>query len=1278
MSSAVIADGAGRGDRAVAGSAAFVAPLAVELGRRPTPSWSSVEGSLLSADISGFTALSERLASLGKAGAEEITSIVNVCFATLIDEASRFGGEVITFGGDALLVLFRGDRHERRAADAGLAMQRSLRASPAARRAALTMTVGAAAGPFDVFVVGDEYRELLIVGERASEVIRLEAAAQQGDTLVDAVIAAALSPSMHLRTEAGGVVVTGQTGDEPFEQPPAIAPTTAEVRPYVPSAVIDQLAAFSGLGGEHRLVTVGFVLVTGFAELIDSGGHDATARALAEFFDSAVTTCHRFGVAVLHSDIATNGFKLVLSAGAPVNLGDTSDAMLQAALGIATIDSPFVIRQGVQTGRVFAGFLGSAQRQTYTLMGDPVNTAARMLDKAGDREVVAVDAVIRRSRAVFETDELDPFHVKGKTERIVAHRVRALTGRLRRERHGHALVGRDAELAQLTRAVVDLGSAVEVVGGAGVGKTRLLDAVWRSAENTVMLHAGCTPFGAAAPFGAFRPLLRRSAGIPLDADSALAGIRLAEVVAANAPHLAPMLPLLALPFGAAAEPTTQARAVDPQFRPQRICETVIEFLDALAPDRALITVVEDAHWIDASSGELLNEVIAAAASRRWCVIVSRRPGGEWAADELAHVVRISLEALTDEAITRLAIDVSTSSLGDADLAMITRRAQGNPLFAIELVRALSDPASKDLDLPDSIEQIIAGRFDRLAPDARRIIRTASVLGNVFDEGTVASMLGVEDDHADAVTALDDSESAGVIVRRAGSAWSFIHALYRDAAYEGLPFARRRYLHRLAAQLIEAGQQDPTPFAAILCQHYSAGGAHDKTWEYGILAGQAAEQQHATSEAITNYERALGAARHLRSVGPTARASVAERLGDLCYVAARFDDAERLLRRGRRLVAEPIDRARLGRKLAAVFERQGRPKLSLRTYQRSAAIVPHRTRSRPWLVERAHVLLGEAGLRARYGENSACVELARRALNDAERTSDDALMALALERLHLGLSGLAVPDADDVGRRALATYERLNDPNGMSRTLNNLGVEAYFESRWNDATDFYGRSLEAATRAGNVVMCSNSAVNSAVILADQGHWDDALRLFSDAARNYQAVRNGPGMAAQRLFAVAPQLRGGDLDAARHSLETARSELTELRGLDLLPELLTRELELAVLSGRATVADCDAIAGQLGNQRVFVSRVSRCRAVVLYGRGDHDGARAALLVDIGSEHSAGFERTLSLNALITLFPDDPDRVKWKRESTALQSELGVVRLPPLRPSELTERSEALTER
>ena len=502
------------------------------------------------------------------------------------------------------------------------------------------------------------------------------------------LIAEQLPDDMKLREEHGGWVITGSTGDEP-SGPGARDLRGEDLRAYVPDAVIEQLSAFAELGGEHRLVTVGFTMVVGVHDQLERVGPHRVAEALSRLVDDVVAACDAFGVTVLHTDIAPDGIKFVLCAGAPVSPGDTTDALLQAALTIAASDSPFVIRQGVQAGRVFAGFLGSPYRRTYTLMGDPVNTAARMLGKADDRDIVVVASAVDDTRAVFETDELEPFLVKGKTEPITAAKVRGLTGHVRRDSAGTPLVGRQRELEVLTHAIGELDTVVELVGTAGVGKSRLLDAAWGAAEGLTIYQGACTPYGAAVPYSVFRPLMRSGSGIPVDASAELTGNRLTDIVAEYAPDLLPMLPLLALPFGAKVPATPAADAIDPEFRRMRIHQVVVDFLDATLTG-PIVLVVEDAHWIDDASGDLTNHLVFASSDRPWAGIITRRPEGAWEIPEADHVVSLHLEPLDDEAIRQLAIEVSTRPLADRDLDLVATRAQGNPLFAVELAKALSD------------------------------------------------------------------------------------------------------------------------------------------------------------------------------------------------------------------------------------------------------------------------------------------------------------------------------------------------------------------------------------------------------------------------------------------------------------------------------------------------------------------------------------------------------------------------------------------------------------
>lgn len=1249
----------------------FVPRLAPELAVRAVPSYTSIDGSMLSADISGFTALSERLAGKGKAGAEEITVLVNRCFTALITAAHSYDGEVLKFGGDALLVLFRGDDHARRAVDGGLAMQTALHTSAAAKRAHLTMTVGVADGPFDVFLVGSSYRELLVTGPRATEVIRLEGEAEKGDTLVSTTIAAALPAEMRVREAAGGWVVAGSTGFAP-PGPVGREPDVGDLAPYVPAAVREQLAAFAGMGGEHRLVTVGFLMVGGIGASLAERGTDGTAVALHDLVDDVGAACAAFGVTLLHTDIAPDGVKFVLCAGAPINPGDTGDAMLQAALRIAAIDTPFVLRQGVQTGRVFAGFLGSVNRRTYTLMGDPVNTAARMLGRAHDRDVVAVASVVRGTRTIFVSDELEPFHVKGKSELITAHKVLAVSDAVRRDTTTTPLIGRRRELEILTSAIGELGEVVELVGPAGVGKSRLLDAAWDSAEGLQIFQAACTPYGAGSPYSVFRPLLRGGSGIPIEASPELAGRRLTEIVDATAPDLVPLLPLLAVPFGARVAPTPQADAVDPEHRRARIHGVVAGFLDATLRGPTLL-VVEDAHWIDDASGELINHLIEIAASRPWAAIITRRPEGGWAIVEGPHVVRLDLEPLDAGAVRSLAIETSSRALTDRDLDLVVERSAGNPMFAIELSRALVESGG---EVPETIEQIISSRIDQLDPATRRLVRTAAVLGTQFDEEIVRSMYDADRLLADdaggpsADEALMAAAAAGTLGRRSGSTWAFHHALYRDTAYEGLPFSNRRILHHRAAQIIEARATDRDAVAPLLSLHYAAARSHELAWRYSLRAAEVARSQQATAEAALAYERALASSRYCRSLEGADRAGAAELLGDQLYLLGRFDDADRAYRRARRLHHDPVANTELVRKLAAVHERRGQPERAIRWYRRAVANVPPTARRPGWLVARARAALGEAGIRSRMGDNETCLALARGALADAERAGDEPTVALALERIHLALVFLRASDTDGTGERALAAHRALADHAGTARVLTNLGIEAYFADRWTDAGTSYLESLDAAERAGTVVPAATAAINSAEILSDQGDWARAMELFDAAIRNYRAVGYPAGIAAATLFWAVAAMRAGDLVVADERLASAREQLEDLGMAEWVDDLDSRRLELDVLRGTAVPDDGVRLLERFGAGHPFRVRVLRAVALTCVGHGDHAGARAALDEALASA-PRGFERALTLLAAARTVEGERAQ-ELSDEADAILGELGVSRPPPLTAADLSVRT------
>ena len=346
-------------------------------------------------DISGFTKMSDRLARLGNRGAEEVTAIISDCFDRLVADARGFDGTLVKFGGDALLLLFRGERHPRRAAAAAIEMRQTLRrirhVETAAGKVQLGMTMGVHSGEFDFFLVGRSHRELIIAGPAASELVALEESAQSGHIVVSAACAREL-PAANLGPErTRGRLLRGRLDT-------AVAAVTVDdddddgdgdLAPFVPSALTEAFRGHGKLESEHRHVTVAFLNLQGLDQRIAHGDPDEVAEDLDRLIRAVQDAADRRDVCFLASDIAADGAKIILTSGAPRSTGHDEESMLLALRAIVDSAPAIPVRIGVNSGPVFAGEIGTSDWRTYTVMGDPVNVAARIMGKARTGEIVA-------------------------------------------------------------------------------------------------------------------------------------------------------------------------------------------------------------------------------------------------------------------------------------------------------------------------------------------------------------------------------------------------------------------------------------------------------------------------------------------------------------------------------------------------------------------------------------------------------------------------------------------------------------------------------------------------------------------------------------------------------------------------------------------------------------------------------------------------------------------------------------------------------------------------
>ena len=1247
----------------------FVPRLAVDwLREAPAARAQRYEGTLLFADISGFTDLTETLAKRGREGAEEIAGVVDAAFGELIRRAYAHHADLLKFGGDAVLLLFRGDDHAQRASAAAFGMQDALagmrRRSTSAGPVRLQMSIGMHSGEFHCFLVGGIHRELVIAGADATACVAAEAAAGAGEIALSAATARLFAPEL-LGESRDGIVVLTRSPDVPETVPPFFDPSGVDLSALLPAAYTRELRGEPS-DPEHRHVAVAFVELCDTDELLEREGPEALAEALEQGITAIQECCLRFDVTFAQTDVSKGAVKAILLAGAPRSAGgEEEELMLRATRAIIERPGALPVRIGVNTGRVFAGIVGTLTRRTYTFYGDAINTAARIMVRAADGQLLARDDVLERARTTYAATPIEPFAAKGKAELVRASDVGAAVGEREQAAIG-PFVGREAELdallAALGHASEGPGAVAIVTGDPGLGKTRLLGELCAQAAGARTLRVHCAQSGVNHPYSAAGALMRRALQLDAHASERVVERRLRAAVAGDAPQLVPWLPLLGLVVGLSLPPTPETEALEERFVSERIAATVEALLECIVPDAALI-VVDDAHHMDEASAALVTHVAQGIGARRWLLVVAHRGrAGGFDAPEGVEAVRLPLEPLDAPAARLLAVQLTEDAPLPAHVvAAIAERSDGSPLFVTEMVGAMRAGADHDT-LPESVEGLMALQIDELTSADRAVLRQASVMGARFTRAGLIAVLELDETRAEAILERLD----GFLLADADGGLSFRHGLLRDAAYHGLSFRRRRALHRRVGESLEFGADgDVSAVAGELTHHFFEAGVWEKSLRYGLVAGAKARAVYANVDAATVLDRAVAAGAKWRAARPEAVMLAAEALGDVRLSLGEFESARTAFVTARRRVrGDPVERARLLRKEAIVAHRLGAFPRAIRVLTAAIAVLEN-VSSTPATAQRARIeaLLGIITLW--HGRPREAVEWLKRAIADAESVDAKKALAHALAGLDLAYNALGDARRATHSQKALEIYAELGDLVSQGGVLNNLGTIAYFEGRWNEALDLYRQALAAWDQAGDTRSVSMASFNIGEILSAQGRLDEAEPLLREAERSSRAGGGASDIAESMMETALLDARRGNVERALAQLEEARRLLEESgnRSATLLADARAAEaLQLGGEFDRAAELAAQTLARAAGVEgsalvRPVLNRVLG-QAHLLAGRLDDARVALELAIDEANRVEHRYEEALALAAMTRLL-DAPSEAAARRD--ALFEQLGIVALP-----------------
>lgn len=1206
----------------------------------PPPAARSIDGTLAFVDISGFTRLTEMLSANGKAGAEELTGLLDSTFVDLLAIARGHGAELVKWGGDAVLLLFTGPGHAVRAVAAAGRMQRAMptigRLRTSVGPCRLRMSVGITSGSFDFYLVGTRHRELVLTGAGAALTARLEGTAEAGEVLVSEATAALLPVGVLGDAKGEGwLVASVPVADAMSETPPVAVP--ADPRPLLSRALADHLVAGS-VDSEHRQVAVAFLEFSGVQALQQRSGAGAVAQALHDLVSVVQERCEHHQVTFWETDIGDDGGKVMLVAGAPASSGDDAGALLCVVREVVDTASPLTLRAGVNTGRVFAGDFGPAHRRTFTVKGDAVNLAARLMARAGRGEIYVADAALGRSRVRFVTEPLEPFLVKGKSAPVHAHRLGPATFDVA-EPVGlpgvrPPLAGREPELEHVDRLMGAArrgnGTFLEIVGPPGIGKSRIVEEAVARAAGWTVLATRCDAYRAGTPYTSVRDLLRQALGAGSGTGTTELGRHLTETVRRIAPALEPWTPLLALVIGAEVPATDAVDHLDPRFRRPRLEAVASELLHALLVEPTVL-VVDESHLMDEASSAMLRRLAAGVDRTPWLVLLARRADGPTpplADDGLAQ--RLDLEPLPADAVVRLTQDATQEHpLPPHQRAALVERSGGNPLFLLELLAAARTSSAEGL--PDTVEGVLAAQIDALAPADRRLLRAASVLGVQVPLPVLQEMVDepLTPQRMLALQGFLEPERAGIV--------RFRHNLVREAAYESLPFTRRRALHATAGDALRrtAGEED-VEIAPLLALHFEQAGDTAAAWHYARLGARRAAVVFGHVDAAALYARALRAGRVVRDLPAGELLEVAEALGDSRTHLGDFDGAEAAYRQAATWAGAGLDRARLGYKGALAVERRGDYRRCLRRLTVAEKLLAA-DRSAAAQRLRAEIRAQYGLVRHRQGKGLDAVRLLREAVALAER-ADPEVLVTALLHLDIAELTLGLPSQGEHVQRAVQVLTQAGGlPWLEARALNQLGIRAYFAGRWEEAVRHYGESRAACERAGDQWTAAVESANIAEVLSDQGYLAQAQVALDEALQTYRAAGTRAFVADGTRLLGRLAARQGDLDRAEEMLRAARAiyaedgELLQSVHTDALlaeARLLCGDVETALHRALLALDEVAALPGR-GMLLPLLLRVAGVARVRL---GDTEGGLRELdrSIDEARERDAAYELALSLRA------------------------------------------------
>jgi ABC-type transport system substrate-binding protein/class 3 adenylate cyclase len=648
--------------------------------------------------------------------------------------------------------------------------------------------------------------------------------------------------------------------------------------------------------GERRIVTVLVADVVNSTAIAEKLGPERSKFLIDEVMRIMSEQVRRYDGTVAQ----LVGDELLAFFGAPVSYEDDSERAVRAALAVQRALSQYseevkdaygidlAVRIGINTGPVVVGVQAAEGQDGYdpwNALGETVNLAARLQQIADQGGVVIGPTTMRQVESCFDVEELPEQELKGVGTAISAYKVIAVREHEPME-PSQPLVGREYELTVIERTMDALvegrGAIVSIMGEPGIGKSRLLwEARARYRERVRFIEGRGVSYAQTFPYWPIRDLLREWLDVGASTPEARVRLELkAELAHLFGAEAEEAYPFLASLLGLTLEPDAaqRIRELNRESIQTRTFEVFYELVGKLTKERPLAVILEDLHWADESTLELLESLLGVteeSAVGLFFLYRSERELGSWRLGERARqryphrYKEIEVQPLPPDASRALAVGAAGGEIPDSVAELLAERSGGNPFFLEEAIRDLVERGAlqrdngkwtlavdeDELAIPALVQGALQARLDRLDPSTREVLSIAAVIGRTFGIPLLERLVP-RDELIPALTELQRLDLIYEKSRRPNPEYRFRHGLVQEVAYSSLVDSKRRKLHKRVGEALEdIYKESPEEAYGLLARHFSEAEDSEKAVDYLLKAGDAARGIYADKEALEHYRKA---------------------------------------------------------------------------------------------------------------------------------------------------------------------------------------------------------------------------------------------------------------------------------------------------------------------------------------------------------------------------------------------------------------------------------------